>query len=239
MEKQQRKGRSKVNCCPPWILKPPATWSVFLALTVFEVDQTRHETVFAIDVPVRSSKISGSFLDWAGLRSGPLLIRVSGRCRAAGAEGPGHSGGPLHRLGGVRGLHHGGHGAAPREDHVRRGRPQRHAEACMSVLWGPTRLLCAPCTQSAPGGSASPLHVLFIYSFPFPVSPASLFRPSIFLLVSRGVKGQIEMEIGELAFWSSGCSWPVSGPFFVQGLGLQSGVCLPGTSSHDFPSLHF
>lgn len=35
-------------------------------------------------------------------------------------------------------------------------------------------------------GQPQPLYVLIMYSFPFPVSPASLFRSAVFLLVSRG-----------------------------------------------------
>lgn len=69
--------------------------------------------------------------------------------RPAGAEGPGHPGGPLHRLRGVRGLHHRGHGEAPGQDHVRRGRPKCHPE---------TRTSCppAPSHSPLPAGNRSP-----------------------------------------------------------------------------------
>lgn len=136
-----------------------------------------------------------------------MTLPFAGWRRASGAEGLGHSGGPLHCVGGVRGLHHGGHGEAPREDHVRRGRPQRHAEACMSGPWDLSRLPCVPCTQPL-GSAPAPFHFVHLFfSFAcFPLKPLCL--SSIFVL-SQEDNGQIKMGVGELAFGGSGCP-PVS-----------------------------
>uniref|UniRef100_A0A8C3KNY6 DNA (cytosine-5-)-methyltransferase n=1 Tax=Calidris pygmaea TaxID=425635 RepID=A0A8C3KNY6_9CHAR len=86
--------------------------------------------------------------------------------RPAGAEGPGHPGGPLHRLRGVRGLHHRGHGEAPGQDHVRRGRPKCHPETRTSCPPGPPCLPppCRPPQRSSgvpkmgPSSCVSPPH---------------------------------------------------------------------------------
>lgn len=147
-----------------------------------------------------------------------MTVLFAGWRRASGAEGLGHSGGSLHRLRGVRGLHHGGHGAAPGEDHVRRGRPQRHAEACMSVLWGPSHLH-VPCTQLWGQHQLPCSFALFLPS----ASLLHLPSPSL----SQEGNGQIQMGIGELAFLGSGHSLASFRALFTRALWF--GVSFPSS----------
>lgn len=58
--------------------------------------------------------------------------------RLTGAARPGHPGGALRSVGGVRGLHPRGDGPARGQDHVCGRRPQRHAQARESPLPPPS-----------------------------------------------------------------------------------------------------